>query len=170
MNYLKQNERNVMLKLAEIENKKLAEIKLIQLAQDAMLPEFEAAADHIRNELEPFHKYNRVPFVDVSIKNDVICLRATVQKTSAKAVSFNWLNESYRVASSGGLFYNDGYNEQPIACDADRIAEHFLTLHKAKIIDRFETAMKEKRHGSLNAYTKDVEQKLGRSSAFQFVT
>ena len=37
-----------MLKLAEIENKKLAEIKLIQLAQDAMLPEFEAAADHIQ--------------------------------------------------------------------------------------------------------------------------
>jgi len=111
-----------MLKLAEIENKKLAEIKLIQLAQDAMLPEFEAAADHIRNEL--------------------------------------------RVASSGGLFYNDGYNEQPIACDADRIAEHFLTLHKAKIIDRFETAMKDKRYGSDSAYTKDVEQKLGRSSVF----
>jgi hypothetical protein len=170
MNYRKQNERIKMLKLAEIENEKLAEIKLIQLAQDAMLPEFEAAADLLRFELAPFVKYGRVPFVDVSIKNDVICLRATVQKTSAKAVSFNWLNESYRVASSGGLFYNDGYNEQPIACDADRIAEHFLTLHKAKIIDRFETAMKDKRHGSLNAYTKDVEQKLGRSSAFQFVT
>ena len=170
MNYRKQNERIKMLKLAEIENEKLAEIKLIQLAQDAMLPEFEAAADLLRFELAPFVKYGRVPFVDVSIKNDVICLRATVQKTSAKAVSFNWLNESYRVASSGGLFYNDGYKEQPIACDADRIAEHFLTLHKAKIIDRFETAMKDKRHGSLNAYTKDVEQKLGRSSAFQFVT
>jgi hypothetical protein len=170
MNYRKQNERIKMLKLAEIENEKLAEIKLIQLAQDAMLPEFEAAADLLRLELAPFVKYGRVPFVDVSIKNDVICLRATVQKTSAKAVSFNWLNESYRVASSGDLFYNDGYNEQPIACDADRIAEHFLTLHKAKIIDRFETAMKDKRHGSLNAYTKDVEQKLGRSSAFQFVT
>ena len=111
-----------------------------------------------------------MPFVGVSIKNDVICLRATVQKTSAKAVSYNWLNESYRVASSGGLFYSDAYNEQPIACDADRIGEHFLTLHKAKIIDRFETAMKDKRHGSLNAYTKDVEQKLSRSLAFQFVT
>ena len=94
----------------------------------------------------------------------------TVQKTSAKAVSYNWLNESYRVTSSGGLFHNDGHKEHPLACDADRIAEHFLTLHKAKIIDRFETAMKDKRHGSLNSYTKDHEQKLGRSLAFQFVT
>ena len=103
--------KEVMLKLAEIENEKLAEIKLIQLAQDAMLPEFEAAADLIRNELEPFRRYDRVPFVNVSIKDDVIRIRATVQKTSAKAVSFNWLNESYRVTSSGGLFYNDGYKE-----------------------------------------------------------
>ena len=30
--------------MAEIANKKLAEIRLTQLAQDAMLPEFEAAA------------------------------------------------------------------------------------------------------------------------------
>ena len=86
--------------------------------------------------------------------------------TSAKAVSFNWLNESYRVTSSGGLFYNDGYKEQPIACDAGQIVEHFLALHKAKITARFETAMKDKRHGSDNAYIKDVEQKLGRSSIF----
>jgi len=93
-----------MLKLAEIENKKLAEIKLIQLAQDAMLPEFEAAADLVRNELEPFRRYDRVPFVNVSIKDDVIRIRATVQKTSAKAVSYNWLNESYKVTSTGGLF------------------------------------------------------------------
>ena len=127
-----------MLKLAEIENEKLAEIKLIQLAQDAMLPEFEAAADLVRNELEPFRKYGRVPFVDVSAKSELIYIRVTVQKTSAKAVSFNWLNESYSVTPSGGLFYNDGYNEQPIACDAEQIAEHFLALHKAKITDRFE--------------------------------
>jgi hypothetical protein len=165
MNYRKQNERIKMLKLAEIENEKLAEIKLIQLAQDAMLPEFEAAADLLRFELAPFVKYGRVPFVDVSIKNDVICLRATVQKTSAKAVSYNWLNESYRVASSGGLFYSDAYNEQSLACDAEQIAEHFLALHKAKITARFETAMKDKRHGSLNAYPKEREQKLGRSLA-----
>ena len=138
MNYLKPNERKVMLKLAEFENKKLAEIKLIQLAQKAMLPEFEAAADLIRNELAPFRKYGRVPFIGVSIKNDVICIRVTVQKTPAKAVSFNWLNESYRVTSSGGLFFNDGYKEQPIACDADRIAQHFLALHRSKILERFE--------------------------------
>ena len=138
MNYLKPNERKVMLKLAEFENKKLAEIKLIQLAQNAMLPEFEAAADRVRNELAPFRKYGRVPFVGVSVKNDVICIRVTVQKTPAKAVSFNWLNESYRVTSSGGLFFNDGYKEQPIACDADRIAQHFLALHRSKILERFE--------------------------------
>ena len=126
-----------MLKLAEIENKKLAEIKLIQLAQDAMLPEFEAAADLVRNELEPFRRYDRVPFVNVSIKDDVIRIRATVQKTSAKAVSYNWLNESYKVTSTGGLFFNDGYKEQPIACDAGQIVEHFLALHKAKIAERF---------------------------------
>ena len=72
MNYLKQNERIVMLLLAEIENKKLAEIKLIQLAQKAMLPEFEATADLVRNELEPFRKYGRVPFVDVSAKGELI--------------------------------------------------------------------------------------------------
>ena len=113
---------------------------------------------------------SRVPFVDVSAKSELIHIRVTVQKTSAKAVSFNWINEAYKVTSTGGLFFNDGYEDKQIACDADRIAEHFLTLHKAKIIDRFETSMKDKRHGSLNAYTKDVEQKLGRSLAFQFVT
>ena len=127
-----------MLKLAEIENEKLAEIKLIQLAQDAMLPEFEAAADLLRLELEPFRRYDRVPFVNVSIKDDVIRIRATVQKPSAKAVSFNWLNESYKVTSTGGLFFNDGYKEQPIACDADRIAAHFLGLNVSKIRQRFE--------------------------------
>jgi len=166
MNYPKQSERIVMLKLAEFENKKLAEIKLIQIAQAAMLPEFEAAADLVRNELAPFRKYGRVPFVNVSIKDDVIRIRATVQKTSAKAVSYNWLNESYKVTSSGGLFFNDGFKEHSLACDADRIAQHFLRLHKSKITDRFEVAMKDKRHGSLNAYTKDREQKLGRSLAF----
>ena len=162
MNYLKPNERNVMLKLAEIENEKLAEIKLIQLAQDAMLPEFEAAADLLRLELEPFRRYDRVPFVNVSIKDDVIRIRATVQKPSAKAVSFNWINESYSVTPSGGLFFNDGFKEHSLACDAGQIVEHFLALHKAKITARFETAMKDKRYGSDSAYTKDVEQKLGR--------
>jgi hypothetical protein len=151
-----------MLELAEIENEKLAEIKLIQLAQDAMLPEFEAAAELIRNELEPFRRYDRVPFVNVSIKDELIHIRVTVQKTSAKAVSYNWLNESYRVTSSGGLFHNDGHKEHPFACDAGQIVEHFLALHKAKITARFETAMKDKRHGSDNAYIKDGEQKLGR--------
>ena len=155
-----------MLKLAEIENKKLAEIKLVQLAQQAMVPEFEAAADLVRNELEPFRKYGRVPFVGVSVKNDVICIRVTVQKTFAKAVSYNWLNESYRVTSSGGLFFHDGFKEHSLACDAGQIVEHFLALHKAKITARFETAMKDKRHGSDNAYIKDGEQKLDRSSAF----
>ena len=53
-----------------------------------------------------------------------------------------------------------------VAWDADRIAEHFLILHKAKIADRFETAMKDKRYESDSAYTKDDEQKLGRSSVF----
>ena len=157
MNCLKQNERIVMLKLAEIENEKLAEIRLTQIAQAAMLPEFEAAADLIRNELEPFRKYGRVPFVGVSIKGELIHIRVTVQKTSAKAVSFNWLNESYSVTPSGGLFYDDGYKEQPIACDAEQIAQHFLALHKSKITARFETAMKDKRHGSDNAYIKDSE-------------
>ena len=89
-----------------------------------------------------------------------------MQKTSAKAMSYNWLNESYRVTSSGGLFFHDGYKQHSLACDAGQIVEHFLALHKAKITARFETAMKDKRHGSLNAYTKDVEQKLGRSSIF----
>ncbi len=127
-----------MLKLAEIENEKLAEIKLIQLAQDAMLPEFEAAADLLRLELAPFVKYNRVPFVDVSAKGELIHIRVTVQKTSAKAVSFNWLNESYSVTPSGGLFYDDGYKEHSLACDADGIAAHFLALHGSKIKQRFE--------------------------------
>ena len=155
-----------MLELAEIENEKLAETKLIQLAQQAMLPEFEAAADLIRNELEPFRRYDRVPFVNVSIKDDVIRIRVTVQKTSAKAVSYNWLNESYRVTPSGSLFFNDGYDDKQIVSDAGQIAQHFLTLHNSKITDRFETAMNDKRYGSLNTYTKDVEQKLGSSLAF----
>ena len=138
MNYLKPNERNVMLKLAEIENEKLAEIKLIQLAQDAMLPEFEAAADLLKLELEPFRRYGRVPFVNVSIKDDVIRIRATVQKPSAKAVSFNWLNEVYKVTSTGGLFFHDGYKQHSLACDAGQIAQHFITLHRGKILARFE--------------------------------
>jgi hypothetical protein len=127
-----------MLKLAEIENEKLAEIRLTQIAQAAMLPEFEAAAELIRNELEPFRRYDRVPFVNVSIKDELIHIRVTVQKTSAKAVSFNWLNEAYKVASSGGLFFNDGFKEHSLACDADLIAEHFLALHRGIILTRFE--------------------------------
>ena len=127
-----------MLKLAEIENEKLAEIKLIQLAQQAMLPEFEAAADLLRLELAPFVKYGRVPFVDVSAKSELIYIRVTVQKTFAKAVSFNWLNEAYKVTSTGGLFFNDGFKEHSLACDADRIAEHFLVLHRGRILARFE--------------------------------
>jgi hypothetical protein len=149
-----------------LENKKLAEIKLIQLAQDAMLPEFEAAADLLRLELAPFVKYNRVPFVDVSAKSQLIRIRVTVQKISAKAVSFNWINESYSVTPSGGLFFHDGYKQHSLACDAGQIVEHFLALHKAKITARFETAMKDKWYGRDSAYTKDVEQKLGRSSIF----
>ena len=117
-----------MLKLAEIENKKLAEIRLTQIAQAAMLPKFEAAADLVRNELEPFRKYNRVPFVDVSAKSELIYIRVTVQKTSAKAVSFNWLNESYRVTSSSGLFFHDGFKEHSLACDAGQIVEHFFGI------------------------------------------
>tara|TARA_B100001093_G_scaffold90973_1_gene83095 strand:- start:305 stop:574 length:270 start_codon:yes stop_codon:yes gene_type:complete len=85
---------------------------------------------------------------------------------SANAVSFNWINEAYKVTSSGGLFFHDGYEEQPIACHADRTAEHFLALHKAKITARFEAAMKDKRYESNSARTKDVKQKLGRSLAF----
>jgi hypothetical protein len=53
-----------------------------------------------------------------------------------------------------------------LACDAGQIVEHFLALHKAKITARFETAMKDKRYGRDSAYTKDIEQKLGRSSIF----
>ena len=113
-----------------------------------MLPEFEAAADLLRLELAPFVKYGRVPFVDVSAKSELIYIRVTVQKTSAKAVSYNWLNESYKVTSSGGLFYNDGYKQQYLACDAGQIAEHFLGLNGTKIRQRFEVAMKDKRYGS----------------------
>jgi SHS2 domain-containing protein len=79
-----------------------------------------------------------VPFVDVSAKSELIYIRVTVQKTSAKAVSYNWLNESYKVTSSGGLFFNDGFKEHSLACDARQIAQHFLALHKVKITDRFE--------------------------------
>ena len=83
-----------------------------------MLPAFEAAADLSRLEFAPFVKFGRVPFVDISAKGELIRIRVTVQKTSAKAVSYNWLNESYRVTSSGVLFYNDGYKEHSLACDA----------------------------------------------------
>ena len=154
-----------MLKLAAIENEKLAQIKLIQLARDAMLPVFEAAADLVRNELAPFRRYDRVPFVNVCIKDDVIRIRVTVQKTSAKAVSFNWINEAYKVTSTGGLFYNDSFKEHSLACDAGQIAQHFLALHRGKILARFDTAMKDKRYGGDSAYTKDFEQKSGRSLA-----
>ena len=61
-----------------------------------------------------------------------------MQKTSAKAVSYNWLNESYKVTSSGGLFYDDGYKEHSLACDAEQIAQHFITLHRGRILARFE--------------------------------
>jgi hypothetical protein len=53
-------------------------------------------------------------------------------------VSFNWINEAYKVTSTGGLFFNDGYKQHALACDAGQIAQHFLALHKAKISDRFE--------------------------------
>ena len=53
-------------------------------------------------------------------------------------MSFNWINEAYKVTSSGGLFFNDGYEDKQIACDAEQIAEHFLALHEGKILARFE--------------------------------
>ena len=67
------------------------------------------------------------------------------------------------MTSSGGLFFNNAYKEQPIACHADRIAEHFLGLKGSKIRQRFEVAMKDKRYGSDSAYTKDLNKKLGGS-------
>ena len=70
------------------------------------------------------------------------------------------------MTSSGGLFFNNAYKEQPIACHADRIAEHFLGLNGGKIRQRFEVAMKDKRYGLEKSYTKDVEHKLGRSPVF----
>jgi hypothetical protein len=104
----------------------------------------------------------------IQYSNELCTGSATVTQSNRKkrwdmTVSYNWLNESYRVTSSGGLFYNDGYKERPIACDAGQIAERFLGLNGSKIRQRFETAMKDKRYESNSAYTKDVEQKLGRS-------
>ncbi|MED7679254.1 hypothetical protein GN286_15130 [Rhodobacteraceae bacterium IMCC15231] len=60
------------------------------------------------------------------------------------------------------MFFNDGFKEHSLACDAGQIAQHFLALHKPKITARFETTTKDNRYGSDSAYTKDVEQKLGR--------
>ena len=57
------------------------------------------------------------------------------------------------MTSSGGLFFNNAYKEQPIACHADRIAERFLGLNGSKIRQRFEVAMKDKRYGSDSTYT-----------------
>ena len=127
-----------MLRLVEFEAEKLEAIKRLQNELEAMLPVFENAADLIRSELEPFRKYGREPYVGISRKNGLIQLRVTVQKRTAKSVSFNWLNETYRVTSSGGLVYNDGYEDHQMACTVNRIALHFLALHRAKITDRLE--------------------------------
>jgi hypothetical protein len=64
------------------------------------------------------------------------------------------------------MFFNDGFKEHPLACDAGQIAQHFLALHKPKITARFETTTKDNRYGSDSAYTKYIEQKIGRSSIF----
>ncbi len=45
-----------------------------------MLPKFEAAADLIRDELAPFRKYDRQPYVKVSQKNNLVWLRVTLKK------------------------------------------------------------------------------------------
>ena len=79
-----------MLRLVEFEAEKLEAIKRLQNELEAMLPVFEDAADLIRCELEPFRKYGREPYVNVSMKNGLIQLHVTVQKRTAKSVSFNW--------------------------------------------------------------------------------
>ena len=127
-----------MLRLVEFETERLAAIEQMQNELEAMLPVFEEAADLIRSELEPFRKYGREPHVDVSIKSGFIQLRVTVQKRTAKAVSFNWINGSYRPMSSGGLQFDDGCKGQLIICAAGEIAKQFLGLHKTAILERFE--------------------------------
>ena len=127
-----------MLRLVEFEAEKLEAIKRLQNELEAMLPVFEDAADLIRCELEPFRKYGREPYVNVSMKNGLIQLHVTVQKRTAKSVSFNWINGSYRPMPSGGLQFQDGYNGQFIICTADEISKHLLGVHENKILERFE--------------------------------
>ena len=138
MNYLKPNERIVMLLLAEFEEQKLTEHKQKQSALKVILPKFEAAADLIRDELAPFRKYDRQPYVKVSQKNNVVWLRVTLKKETATAASFNWLNESYSVMPSGDLQHNNADADTLTECDATQIAMHFLALHRGKILERFE--------------------------------
>ena len=135
-----------MLRLVEFETERLDAIKQMRNELEAMLPVFEDAADLIRLELEPFRKYGREPFVNVCIKNKLILIRVTVQKQTAKRVSFNWLNEAYRVKPPGSLFFNDGDKENFLTCNADRIAQHFLALHKDEILERFERLLHQEEH------------------------
>lgn len=138
MNYLKQNERIMMLKLAEIEERKLTEHKQRQTQLKVMLPKFEAAASLIRDELAPFRRYGRQPYVKISHKNKIVWLRVTLKKETATAARFNWLNESYSVMPSGDLQHNHAGADTLTECDATQIAQHFLTLHRDKILERFE--------------------------------
>ena len=127
-----------MLKLAEIEEQKLTEHKQKQTALKVILPKFEAAASIIRDELAPFRRYGRQPYVKVSQKNNVVWLRVALKKETATAVSFNWLNESYSVMPSGDLQHNHAGADTLTECDATQIAMHFLALHRGKIFARFE--------------------------------
>ena len=45
---------------------------------------------------------------------------------------------SYIVWPEKYVHFNNGYKEHSVACDTDRIAEHFLALHRGKILERFE--------------------------------
>ena len=53
-----------------------------------MLPKFEAAARIIRDELAPFRRYGRQPYVKISHKNNVVWLRVTLKKRNCNGGEF----------------------------------------------------------------------------------
>ena len=105
---------------------------------DGLIPMFRVAAYLILEEMEPFRKYGRKPYLDLSTCSHYIRLRLTVQKKATKAVSYNWINVLYKPDGVGQVSVNADNLWQTVERDVRQIAEQFCKAHRDIIRLRFE--------------------------------
>ena len=107
-----------MLNLIDFEKHRLELFRQQTDTLDGLMPMFRVAANLILEEMEPFRKYGREPHLDLSTCSQYIRLRLTVQKKDTKAISYNWINESYKPDGVGQVALNADNLWQPVERDA----------------------------------------------------